>query len=383
VGILTRYLGKDNFGNFTLSIAYLSFFTIFADLGLQLTMPRDLSKRGLYSDDVYSTYLFLKILLTLLFILLSNICIIFFPYSHTLKFGIFLASFGVGLGLLNNTGTTILQSKLRLDLVTLIDVFVKVITVGFIGIFIYLKLGLNSILLTILIGNFFGSIFTLLLLKKFIRIKLIFDICQAKKLIKKSLPVSLISLFTILYFKIDTIILSIIKSPSDVGIYGLSYKVLENILIFWGFYIASIYPLLSSLLSQSKIKQAKKVWTHSIMIALLSSLLIFFISYVFSGEIIYILGGRDFQPSNGVLKILLLALPMFFINNLFYHLFLVNEKIKVIFTIIISTLVINIFLNIIFIPKYSYNAAAVNTVVTEFFLFIFYILSFKKQKLFR
>ena len=43
VALLTRYLGLAGYGNFTLVFAYMSFFGVFADFGLQLAIVRELS----------------------------------------------------------------------------------------------------------------------------------------------------------------------------------------------------------------------------------------------------------------------------------------------------------------------------------------------------
>ena len=92
VGLLTRYLGQEGFGNFTLVFAYLSLFGIIADFGLQLTMVRELAKKESLPQSIYGTYFWLKVILVIFSTLLAIICLLFLPYSRFLKIGIIVAS---------------------------------------------------------------------------------------------------------------------------------------------------------------------------------------------------------------------------------------------------------------------------------------------------
>ena len=377
VGLLTRYLGQEGFGNFTLVFAYLSLFGIIADFGLQLTMVRELAKKESLPKKIYGTYFWLKVFLVIISTLLAIICLLFLPYSRFLKIGIIVASMGVTVGVLNTYGTVIFQANLRLDLVTAVDVLTKIITTVFIVLFVFWKLSFYSILLTILIGNLAGTILIIFLIKKFITFNLALDLNLAKKLLIQSFPVGLISVLALFYFKIDTLILSIFRGAIEVGIYGLAYKIIENLLVLWGFYMATLYPLLSNLLSKRKTIEAGGLWRKSLLISLGFSATIIIIGYIFAPLVIQILGGREFGGSVIALRILLFSLPLFFVNNLFYHTFLAKNETRRPLLAIISSLIFNLILNLIFIPKWGYIAAAFNTLITEEFLLVFYLFSFR------
>lgn len=381
VGLLTRYLGQEGFGNFTLVFVYLSFFGTLANFGLQLTMVRDLAKKDKLPKEIYGTFFWLKIFLVIFATILAIILLVFFPYSRFLKIGIVIASIGVAIGILNTYGTVIFQANLRLDLVTLLDVLVKIVTVGCVVLFIWLGLGFYSILNTILIGNLAGTVLIIFLLKKFIPFNLKFSFNLVKKIIRKSIPIGFTSLFALAYFKIDTLLLSIIRGSAEVGIYGLAYKIIENLLILWGFYMATVYPLLSNLLGKKKNKEVWNLWQRSALIALASSGAIIILGFIFTPFVIQVLGGEEFKASIRVLRILLFSLPLCYINNLFYHAFLLKYKIKFPLIAIGTSAIINLILNLIFIPRFGYIAAAFNFLITQTCLLIFYLFSFKAASL--
>jgi len=369
IGLLTRYLGQGGFGNYSLVFAYLSIFGILSDLGLQLTMVRELAQRK--ESSIYGAFFGAKLLLVIFATLFSWLFLLFFPYSSLLKIAILITSFGFALGSLNNFGTVIFQANLRLDLVALVDVISRVVTVGFIIVFVSLGRGLYSILNTILIGNLAGIILTIFLLRKFITFDFQFDFNLAKKIIRQSLPVGLISILALLYFKIDTLILSIFRGAREVGIYSLAYKVLENILVLWGYYMASVYPLLAKF-SKEKIKY-EDIFEKSLKIAILGGIGILIFGWFLAPSIIKMLGGKEFRESVFILKILLFSLPFFLTNNLFYHNFLVRKQPQKILKILSFSLLLDIILNYALIPNYGYFGAALVVVFTQLFLLILYL----------
>ncbi|MCL4417931.1 MAG: oligosaccharide flippase family protein, partial [Actinobacteria bacterium] len=297
VALLTRYLGTAGYGNFTLVFAYMSFFGVFADFGLQLAIVRELSQKSISAEKIYGTYFWIKAILVILSTIVSIIALFFFPYSETLKIGILIGALAVGVGGLNGYGTAIFQSKIRLDLVTYIDILGRLVSVIFIAIFIYAKLNFYYIVSTILVGNLVGLLATIYLLKKDIKFNFKYDRNLAKKIIKWSLPIGLTSFFSLAYFKIDTIMLSMMKGSTDVGIYSLSYKILENILMLWGLYMASVYPALSAFLISRNKQNFNKIFKSTISIALTSSSFIIIIGFIFSTLIIKIFSGDEFNQS--------------------------------------------------------------------------------------
>ena len=374
VALLTRYLGLAGYGNFTLVFAYMSFFGVFADFGLQLAIVRELSQKNIDADSIYGTYFWIKSVLIGVSTFVAIFALLFFPYSEELKIGILIGALAVGIGGLSGYGSAIFQSRVRLDIVTYIDVLTKIITVVFIIFFVFSKMNFYYIVSTVLIGNITGFIATVFILKKFINFNFKYDKVLAKKIIGWSIPIGLTSFFSLAYFKIDTIMLSVMKGPEEVGIYSLAYKILENILILWGLYMASVYPFFSRLLGDSDKKNFYKIFKNTIVIALLFSMSIVLIGLIFSDYIINIFAGDKFNQSSVSFKILLLSLPIYFMTNTFYNALLSLKKINFIIYSMVACLLLNFLLNLILIPKMGYVGASINTVLTEGVMLIAYIL---------
>ncbi len=107
---------------------------------------------------------------------------------------------------------------------------------------------------------------------------------------------------------------------------------------------------------------------------LLISIIVAVGTYVLSPVVFKILSGEGFSDAVLSLKILSFSLPAFFVSALLMWVFVLLKKYKQVFYIYSFGLIINIFLNLIFIPKYSYMAAAYITGVSEYLILFLQIL---------
>jgi len=78
----------------------------------------------------------------------------------------------------------------------------------------------------------------------------------------------------------------------------------------------------------------------------------------------------EFSPSILPFRILSFSYPIFFLSNLFLWVIITKNKEKVLPFVYGSSLVLNVFLNLIFIPRYGYNASAAITVFSELFVLL-------------
>jgi O-antigen/teichoic acid export membrane protein len=97
--------------------------------------------------------------------------------------------------------------------------------------------------------------------------------------------------------------------------------------------------------------------------------------------LILILGGEGFSASSLVLRILVLSLPLFFVTAPLQWFLITVGKERVLPWIYASAAVLNVGLNIAFIPRYSYFASITATIASEILilvLLIFQTIRFRK-----
>ncbi len=92
-----------------------------------------------------------------------------------------------------------------------------------------------------------------------------------------------------------------------------------------------------------------------------------------ANDIILFLYKSAFAPSILILQILIWAIPIIFLNYVLGSSIISIDKQRETVKVLFFAMALNIVLNLIFIPHYSYIAASIITVLTELFAFIFYL----------
>lgn len=372
--LITRYLGVSGYGEFSLIFAYLTFFVAFTDFGLQTTIVKFLSRKSFQQTQIFGTYLTLKVLLILGAISISLVVLFFLPYSSFVKAAIAFSSIGIGIGALGGFGNTFFQYNLRLDLISLIDLANRLITVVLIALFIYLKLNFFFILSSVLISNLLIVLFMFIFLKQMVRFKFGFDKTIAMMLLKKSLPIGIASYLATSYFKLDTIMLSVFKNSSEVGIYSLAYKIFENVIVIWTFYMASFYPFLIKFYHSQNFSKYKNLLKNTIIFSFVFSISAIFLGFILTPFLVNLFGGENFSEAIVPLRILLFATTFACFNAILFIYLFIKDKANLILISLALAFVFNFTLNLLIIPRFGYFGASFSTVATEAILFICYLI---------
>jgi len=364
LGLITRYLGQDGFGNYSIVMAFLYIFSVLADLGLYSITLRDISKEGAAESEIVSQAFSFRFFSGLFIFALAPAIAWFFPYGFETKIGIALASFGFWFLSNSQVLVTVFQKYLKMEKVAVAELAGRVIQVGLIGFFVFKNMGFFNIILATSIGSFVTFLFIYLFVQKYTAVKIRWNLTYWRKIMRKSFPLAISAIFVMIYFKLDTLMLSLMKPPADVGIYGVAYKILESLIFFPALFVGLIMPLLSkyALVNQAEFK---RVAQRGLDILLIFAMPMAFGGLVLSGPIIALIAGSGFGEAAGVLDILIFATAIIFLGSLFSNMIIALEKQKALAKIYAIGALINFGANLILIPRFSYWGAASSTLFTE------------------
>lgn len=365
IAFITRYLGTEGFGNYATVLAFLSFFAAVADLGLYSISTREISKEGADEKKIMGNVFALRMVSSLIILILAPLVVSFFPYPQEVKAGIIVVAFSFifssGYQVLNG----IFQKNLAMDKVAVAELTGKIFQVAFIVFAIKMDWGFPWIIASLLFNMVISFLIVYLWAKKYLRFSLQFDFKYWKSFLKESAPIGIAAVITFAYFKMDTILLSVMKSSSDVGIYNAANKVLENITFFPAMIVGLIFPLMSRTVFNDKkrfLEIANK--TFKVFVILVVPLIVG-ILFLADG-IIMLIGGGEFAEAAIVLRVLVFSLAMIFFGNFFNSILVAGNLQKKLMLVLGIAAAVNIILNLIFIPRLSYLGAACTSVVTEF-----------------
>ena len=365
IGYLTRYLGTTGFGEYTTVFAYLGFFSVLIDFGLYPILVREIAKNESKASYILGNIAGLRIVLSFLVLSVAFLVSLFLPYSANVKFGITVAAFSLFFTFLNQIFVGIFQVRLRMDLAALGDVLGRIVVFSLVLLFIYKHLGFLLIISTAVFGNLAQTVLSFLLSRKYIHFNFTFDFSFWRKIFKITLPLAVVSILGIIHFKVDTLILSLLKPASDVGIYGAPYKILEVLISFPAIFVGLIFPTFSRLFAQKAQEDFKRIFQKAFDFLVISAIPVVVGIFVLAGPIMDLIAGKEFAPSSFVLKILTLSIFSIFLATLMNDCLIAVDLQKKLVRIYLVAVIINVCGNIILIPLYSYYGAAIMTVITE------------------
>ncbi|TSC93475.1 MAG: Heteropolysaccharide repeat-containing protein [Candidatus Berkelbacteria bacterium Licking1014_7] len=377
VGVLTRQLGVGNFGRYTTVLAYIGFFGIFADLGFFYILVRELSIDPKNSQKITSNVLGIRACGAFLFYGLGILIALAIPsYDQLTKYAIMIGALGFFWQTLQNTITAVFQVNYRMDKAVISDIVSRAITLAVVLWFFYLGKGLIFVMLAYLIGSLANFLMAYWLAQKYVKISFAFDLKMWKNLMVKALPMGIAIILHFVYFRVDALMLSWMKGPEHVGIYGPSYKILEVMLMMPAIFISSVLPVYSRYIAKhdDRLKTAVQKSFDFLAIATVPMVVGIFIlatpivrliagdEYLHTGFVYF---GGILANSAVTLKILIFAALASALAQSFSQLLVAGGYQKKLILPSVLFVLVNIVLNVIFIPKYSYVAAAFTTIVTE------------------
>ncbi len=363
LAIILRYLGQTGFGKYTTIITYTSIFSIMADLGLYLIVTREISKPGANEEKLLSNAFTIK--LTAAIIILVLACLVSpLLYSGIIIYGIIIAAFSFIFVLLNQVLIGLFQKYFDMSSVAIGEVVGRIIWL--IGAYIIAKfdMGLLWLLFTVVLSNLANFLIVFISSRKYVKIKLAYDKILWKKIIKMTAPLAFSVIFNLIYFKIATIFLSIMKEESDVGIYGAPFKVLESLIAFAAIFAGLLLPLLSRYYKEDKDKFLN-IFKKGINVLIIFVIPMCIGTIYFAQEIMALAGGDEFRGSAEVLKILIFAVGAIFFSHVFGNTAIACHQQKKIMWIYMSVALLSVILNLILIPKYSYFGASIAVTASE------------------
>lgn len=365
LAMMARHLGKSGFGDYTTIINFVSFFAIIADLGLTLVTVQMISKPQVDEKKILENLFGLRLVSIIVFLTLAPLTAIFLPYDNNIKIGILITAASFLFPALSQIIIGLLQKKLRMDKAVIAETLGRVALVIGIHLSITNQQGLNGILWATVISAFLNFLTGYLLSTKYYLLKPAFDFNLWLKVVKKSWPLAITIVLNLLYLKTDTLILSLIKSSSEVGLYGAAYRIIDVLTTLPYMFAGIILPILTMSWFEAKKEYFAAVLQKSFDLMAIFSIPIIAGTLVLAKPLIVLVAGNDFSESGAILKILIFALAAIFLGCMFSHAVIAIDRQKEMIGSYIFVSISAVVLYLIFIPPFSYLGAAAITIYSE------------------
>ncbi|MBI5621440.1 flippase [Candidatus Falkowbacteria bacterium] len=370
VGVMTRYLGQEGFGQYTTVVAFLQFFGIVVDFGLAVIIIQLISARPAETEKLASNIFTFRLVSAVMLFALAPIVVWLFPYPAVIKWGVAVTAAALLFTSLNQIVISLFQRELRMSKVVVADVVGRAVIFAAAVIAVYFNWSLLAIMAGVSLGNLVNFALTFIWSRSITRIRLAFDWPVWREVFHKSWPIGLSIIFNLVYFKLDTVILSLYRSQAEVGVYGATYKVLEILSTLPYMFMGLILPLLSAAWAEQNRERFVDIMQRTWDVMLIMTLPMVVGGMILARPIMVAVAGPEFVESGPILQILLLATGAIYLSTIFNHAVIALEQQRRMLWGFAAVALISLFGYFMFIPVYSYWAAAGFTVVAEVLIFI-------------
>lgn len=369
--VIARYLGPENLGKLNYAQSFVAIFSIFAGLGIDQILKKDLIANPEKENELIGTAFFSKLFFGFITFFVLLIIAIFVDNDKVLTILIAISGFVFIINPINVIGILFdskVDSKYNSYSTILIAILLPIIKL----LIIYFNKGIIYFTLTLILEALVGASITFYFYKKnysgsFKNWKINLNIL--KQLLKNSWPLILAGLSTTIYSRIDQVMLQHMLGSSSVGLYAGATKITSIIQTFPGIIIASLFPAIVNAKKNDRGQYLNRI--KSIVIFCIGLTILIILPIVtFSSFIINIVLGPEFIESVVVLKIHAWAsigiVTVAIIQN-----YLITENLgKIFFKATFIGAFINTILNVLLIQKFGINGAAFATLVSYIFVIL-------------
>jgi O-antigen/teichoic acid export membrane protein len=363
--LLTNYLDVDNFGRYNFLLAYATLFTPLCDLGIDTFIIRELSLHPEKRSAAAGTALLLKSGLTVTSILFIVGSFYFFYRSTSLLPLIFIVATVVSLRSFSGTFSGLFRANQHLSLDSMIQIAAKAFDLVAVLIALFLKADIFLLFQILFVSALFQLGYTYFLAHRHSYLNFLSASYQyAIKLLKGGLPFVLTSISVIIYFQIDTVMLSTLVGEHETGIYRSATVIVFSLNAFSAAVVIALFPMVTRIFNKEP-KEAVRIASNAMFYSLLIAFPIAIGATTLSGPIINFLYKNSFAEASTSLRILIWWVPISFATNTLGHILAaIGQQKKVLYISAINA-VFNVIANFYFIPRYGAVGASMTTVATE------------------
>ncbi len=368
IGLLARYLGVERFGWYTTAITFLQFAGILIDFGL-IPVTAQMLGAGKYAQNILLKNLLAYRFVTALvfFGITPLVALLFHQYPIEVKLAIALLSVSFLAIAMNQVLTGYFQKELSMQTPVLGEIVGRIVLVA--GLLIGQKLQVSFLTTMGVIAAASLAYTTVLWLgvKRREPAGFRFDWPIWRAITITMWPIAVSVIFNVVYLKGDTILLSLYRSQTEVGLYGAAYRVIDILAQLAMLMMGVVLPILASNFARKNWTEFKEQYQTGFDSLMLLAVPVVFGIWLLAEPIMTFVAGPEFLASGHMLRILSLAIFGVYLGALFGHTAVAIGKQKATMWIYISDAIITLAGYLYVIPRFGWFGAATLTVFSELY----------------
>ena len=361
--ITTHQLGPTDYGLFALIVTYVNLFSLIADLGISAMTTRELARVDTDRHSVLSVTLSSRVALSVFVIpiILVSAAILYPTKPSLFHLSLAIMSIDVLFQAIQLTASTAFAVRVRGDLIAMLSVtnralylagvvFAAILHTSYFG-YICAYVGADAIV----------ALVALVAARRSISMRWTGDLRRWWRSIADAFPLGIIQLIGNIYTWIDSILLSILRSPIDVGYYSLAFNIVNVLGSIPSFLMQALIPSLVN----SNLREVTRIANRAIYVLFCVAAPLAAGGILLRFDIVNVLAGPRFIQAATPLAIVVATLPISFIQTAIGYTSVSIDRYRPLLIVGCTTLLINVGLNLVLIPDHGASGAASALFISE------------------
>ncbi len=366
---VARTLGVQRYGVYALAFTVFFFLEFLAQFGLRPMAIREIARNRDNATRLVSSILILLLGGAFFVYALLLLGLPFVKYGPEVKALIYLMALSLFPRAVSHTFTVTSYGFERMILPSIVSIGSGLASSSLGILVLYLGGGLKGlvgVIVAVSVGE--GLIVGWLILRDFPESRLEADTPLWRELIRLSLPFGILGLLMLVHGKVDIFMLSIIKGPIEalqaIGYYTPAYSILGALMLLPGSLRMAMVPSLASHEKSIEVMRSTLEGTTKFLFAFVGFPMIIATTF-FAKDIVILLFGRAYLPTADALRILGWAYALVAATTPAFAVISTSRHLNRYVPWALGWVLVNVVLNLLLIPAYSFIGAAIATVITE------------------
>ncbi|MCA0456396.1 MAG: flippase [Chloroflexi bacterium] len=380
--LIIRQLGDDNYGQYAWILAWANFFSFIGDLGITQYMTREYAREPEKAKHLFWDVTVIRLILALVTSVISVSVALLKPDPVSSRVAL-------AIGLYTTTYffmaiimplSSVISGYQRLDIISVLQVIAQVLNIAI------------SVLILLIWNDFVLLVSSTLVTLPIMLIIIIWVIRRYKMsppkfrisprvwlgLIWSGLPFALNQIMLTSAYQFDTIIMQQFYASNVVGWYNAAYNLARSLLIFTSAFSNALG--LSLMREYVNNPEVIRPWYHrSVKFMMFIGLPLAVGGMVLSGKLIPFMYGGEYAAAAIAFAIVIWDIPLLMYTSHCGNIAVAMGRERRTASIYATEAGINIFLNILLIPRYGIVAASFTTLATEFTGACLFYIMFRRE----
>lgn len=300
-----RHLGVVGFGEFVTVTALVGIVGGLAEAGLTAISQREYVLLHEERDRrlLLGNVLWLRLVISSVGVAVGAlIAWLALGYDDAMVWGVILAGAGLVIFMGQATLSVPLAVDLRIPAITAAELARQgVLVVGY-GILVIAGASLIPFLAVQVPAAIVSLVITVALVGVSAAQRPVFDPSVMRNLVRNALPIALAAAVVHIYFRALMIMMSLMASDVQVGLFATSFRVVELVVGIPGIVLATVMPVLSHA-ARDDSARLRYVMQRTAEVAVLGAVYVVILVGILAGPVIELLGGAAFLPAAPILRV--------------------------------------------------------------------------------